>query len=179
MTGWGLRVVAVLTVLLVACGSAPDDAADVASLDQAEGQDASVLGAIVDQEGQLFEFSACMRDEGIDVGDPTVDEDGNVILGTPMDMISDHGALMAAYAACNDLIGGRAMGHGVGDRTAVHDRLVEFAKCVRENGYYEIPDPDFSGANGDIFPGLDTDDPDYKAAEEACKGVLVDDGGSG
>jgi hypothetical protein len=166
-------------VVLAACGTATDTTSDVASLDKAEGQDASVLGAIVDQEGQLFEFSACMRDEGIEVGDPTVDEEGNVILGTPLDMVSDHGALMAAYEVCNDLIGGRAMGHGEGDRTAVHDRLVEFAKCVRENGYYEIPDPDFSGANGDIFPGLDMDDPDYQAAEDICKGVLVDDDGSG
>ena len=167
-----------LTLATVACSTGTDTTADVASLDEivSENQEASVLEGIVDQELELFEFSECMRDEGIDVGDPTVDPDGNVSLGTPMDMITDHGALMAAYEACNDFIGGRALGHGGEDRTAVHDRLVEFAKCVRENGYYQLPDPDFSGAGSEIFPGLDMNDPTYLAAEQACRSVLVDDG---
>ena len=96
-----------------------------------------------------------------------------------MNMITDHGALMKAYETCSDLIGGRALGHGGEDRTAVHDRLVDFAKCVRENGYYQLPDPNFSGISSDIFPGLDMDDPTYQAAEQVCKGLLVDDGSTG
>ena len=174
-------VLIALTFATAACSTGTDATADVASLDEdvPENQEASVLEGIVDQELELFEFSECMRDEGIDVGDPTVDADGNVSLGTPMSMITDHGALMAAYETCNDFIGGRALGHGGEDRTAVHDRLVEFAKCVRENGYYQLPDPDFSGAGSDLFPGLDMDDPAYLAAEQACKSLLVDDGDSG
>ena len=170
-----------LTLATVACSTGTEAIPDVASLDESvpEIEETSVLEGIVDQELELFEFSECMRDEGIDVGDPTVDADGNVSLGTPMSMITDHGALMAAYEACNDFIGGRALGHGGEDRTAVHDRLVDFAKCVRENGFYQLPDPDFSGADGDIFPGLDMNDPTYLAAEQACKGLLVDDGDNG
>jgi hypothetical protein len=170
-----------LALATVACENSTETTFDVASLDESSPgeQEASVLGEIVDQELQLFEFSTCMRDEGIDVGDPTVDADGNVSLGTPMNMITDHGALMRAYEACRDLLDGRALGHGGEDRTAVHDRLVEFAKCVRENGYYQLPDPDFSGTSSDIFPGLDRDDPAYQAAEQVCEGLLVDDGNTG
>jgi len=164
----------VLTLMVAACGTGSEAPSEVASLEDSGDQEASVLGRIVDQELELYEFSVCMRDEGIDVGDPTIDADGNVSLGTPLDMISDHAALMQAYEACGEPIGGRAMGHGGEDRTAVHDRLVEFARCVRDNGYYSLPDPDFTG--GDMFPGLDMDDPDYRAAEEVCRDLLVDDG---
>lgn len=121
---------------------------------------------------ELLDFSACMRDEGIDIGDPTIDADGNVSIGTTMSMISDHGALMAACDVCDDFIGGRPLGHGGEDRTAVDDRLVNFAKCVRDNGY-KLPDPDFSGTSGDIFPGLDRQNPDYQAAEQVCEDLLV------
>ncbi len=170
-----------LTLLVVGCGTSTDAISDVASLDEGGVGDAEVsaLGEIVDQEVELFEFSACMRDEGIDIGDPTVDADRNVALGTPMNMISDHGALMEAYETCSDFIGGRALGHGGEDRTAVHDRLLDYAKCVRENGYYQLADPDFSGTSSDIFPGLDMDDPAYKAADQVCKSLLVDDGDAG
>ena len=174
-------VLLALALAAAACGTGTEAAPDVASLDESGvgDQEGSILGDIVDQEAELFEFSACMRDEGINIGDPTVDADGNVSLGTPMNMISDHGALMAAYETCSDFIGGRALGHGGEDRTAVHDRLLEYAKCVRENGYYQLSDPDFSGTSSDIFPGLDMEDPGYQAADQLCKSLLVDDGDTG
>jgi hypothetical protein len=82
-----------LALATVGCGTGAEAISDVPSLNESGigDQEESLLGDIVDQEAELFEFSACMRDEGIDVGDPTVDEDGNVSLGTPMNMISDHG----------------------------------------------------------------------------------------
>ena len=171
-------LVAGLVLVSGACATDTGTTSDVASLEESVDQDRnrSALEEIVEQERQLFEFSACMRDEGIDIGDPTVDADGNVALGTPTEMITDHGGLMKAYAACRDLIGNRPLGHSGEDRSAVHDRLVDYAKCVREAGYHEMPDPDFSDSGDDLFPGLDTDDPEYQAAEEECKGLLVASG---
>lgn len=162
----------VLGLAVIACGADTELAQEVATLDTLDAV-GTVLGAIVDQELELLDFSECMRNEGIDIGDPTIDANGNVSIGTPMNMISDHGALMAAYDVCDDFISGRPLGHGGEDRTAVHDRLVNFAKCVRENGYYDLPDPDFSGASGDIFAGLDRQNPDYRAAEQVCEELLV------
>ena len=97
-----------------ACSTNTGATSAVASLEESDnqGRNTSALEEILEQEQQLFEFSACMRSEGIDFGDPTVDADGNVALGTPMGMITDHGGLMRAYAACRELIGNRPLGHG-------------------------------------------------------------------
>jgi len=175
MTGLRRTLVAGLAVVAASCANGGGVPSDVASLEESgTGARATALEEIVEQERQLFEFSACMRDEGVDIGDPTVDADGNVALGTPMSMITDHGGLMKAYAACRDFIGNRPLGHGGEDRSAVHDRLVDYAKCVRQAGYYEMPDPDFSESGGDLFPGLDMSHPDYQAAEGQCKSLLVE-----
>ena len=174
---WAALVALSLTV--AACSGDTAESADVASLEvgDTETAEAGPLEDLVELERALFDLSACMRDEGIDVGDPTVDANGNVLLGTPPggESISDHGALMDAYAVCGDLVGGRSLGHGDADRTAVHDRLVEFAACVRDNGY-DVSDPDFSNSGGELFPGLDEDDPDFQAAQKVCEALLVDDG---
>ncbi len=175
---WAL--VAGFVLVIGACATDTVTTSAIASLEQSDNQDrnTSALEEILEQEQQLFEFSACMRSEGIDIGDPTVDTDGNVALGTPMSMITDHSGLMTAYAACRDLIGNRPLGHSGEDRSAVHDRLVDYAKCVREAGYYEMPDPDFSDTGDDLFPGLDTDDPDYQIAEMSCRDLLVERAGA-
>ena len=176
MKRWYSALVVALSLVAAACGTSADPTLEVASVeDGVEDGAASVLSDVVDQEQALFEFSACMRDQDVDIGDPTVDADGNVALGQAMgpDSFSDHGALMAAYEACSDLIGGRALSMGGADETVMRDRLVEFAGCVRDNGY-DLPDPDFSG--GDLFPGLDQGDSDFLAAQEACEDILVDDG---
>ena len=174
--------VVALSLATAACSGDTAVSTDVASLEAepAETTEAGPLEDLVELERALFDLSACMRDEGIDVGDPTVDADGNVLLGTPPggESITDHGALMDAYAVCGDLIGGRSLGHGDADRTAVHDRLVEFASCVRDNGY-DVSDPDFSNSDGELFPGLDEDDPDFQAAQAVCEELLVDDGDEG
>ena len=168
-----------LSLMTAACSGDTAISADVASLEvgDTETTETGPLEDLVELERALFDLSACMRDEGVEVGDPTVDADGNVLLGTPPggESISDHGALMDAYAVCGDLIGGRSLGHGDADRTAVHDRLVEFAACVRDNGY-DVSDPDFSNSGGELFPGLDEDDPDFQAAQKVCEALLVDDG---
>ena len=170
-----LALVLALGLATAACTAEPGPVVDVASLDNAD-QEPSALGVLVEQELELLDFSECMRAEDIDIGDPTIDAEGNVSIGTPMNMISDHGKLMQAYDVCSEFIGGRPLGHSGEDRTAVHDRLVDFAKCVRDNGFYELPDPDFSGASDEIFPGLDLENPDYQVAEKACEGLLVESG---
>jgi hypothetical protein len=53
------------------------------------------------------------------------------------------------------------------------------AKCMREQGLESFPDPTFDesgGAQIRIGPGtgLDPDDPDFQAAEKACRDELPD-----
>ena len=48
--------------------------------------------------------------------------------------------------ACGELLEGATLGFREGfDRTELEDTLVEYAACMRENGY-DMPDPDFSGS---------------------------------
>lgn len=48
------------------------------------------------------------------------------------------------------------------------EELLEYAKCLRENGWKDAPDPDASGAWG--YDGEAT--PEMEKAQEACREVL-------
>jgi hypothetical protein len=57
------------------------------------------------------------------------------------------------------------------------ERALAHAQCMREHGLKNFPDPTFDesgGAQIRIGPGsgLDPEDPDFKAAEEACRDEL-------
>lgn len=134
-------------------------------------------------EEALLAFSQCMRDEGIDIPDPTVDADGNVRLGFRGGAgggaggAVDREALRAGFAACGELIEGVAQRFRQVDQTAREDQLLAFAQCVRDNGYEDMPDPDVTalgpGQGGGPFGQLARDDPDFQAAAEACQDLLA------
>ncbi len=86
--------IAALAMMVTACGSGSASTDDgVASLEAgvaAETSDgietndgAAGEAAIVDPEEALLAFAACMRDNGVEMADPTVDADGNVQLARP------------------------------------------------------------------------------------------------
>jgi len=66
------------------------------------------------------------------------------------------------------------------DITAITDTLVEFAACMRDNGY-DLPDPDFSiirPTSGSIpnagpFGDIDITDPDFLDAFAACDDLIT------
>ncbi|MEE8456868.1 MAG: hypothetical protein V3S28_02360, partial [Acidimicrobiia bacterium] len=64
------------------------------------------------------------------------------------------------------------------------DNFLEFAVCMRENGY-DMPDPDFSNfgqpgqgggqGRGQLFGGdLDRNDPAFQSAFAACEDIFSD-----
>ena len=189
-----------LVLTLAACGGGSGvaaggtgevAAAGVASLeaDGAEPDQAGEVAAEVDTEARLLEFSQCMRDQGIDIGDPTVDTDGNVSFGGFRGGPGGDGegrpeGIRAAFEECGDLLDGAQLGFRDRDRTEFSDQLLAFARCMRDEGI-DIQDPDFSnfggdgdgdgdgdGGRGGIFGDLDLEDPDVAAAQEACSDVL-------
>ena len=180
-----------LTVLMAACSG--DDAEDgVASLDTADtvaetSETQADSTAEVDQEHAMLDFAACMRENGIEMSDPSVDADGNVKFGSLRSLVAgevDQEAMEAAREVC---IGGL---EGVGltfrenkDRTVEQDAFLTFAICMRDNGF-DMPDPDFSntGPGGDgkgPFGEMDLEDPDFQAAMEPCRQYLAGTGPSG
>lgn len=182
-------VVLAATFSLLATACSGDDAADagVASLSAADA-DVISLEAVseVDREAALLEFTACIRDEGVEVNDPTVDADGNVRLNKMSEGLDDDAreALGAAREVCAYALDGVTLGFSGEDSTEREDRFLAYAVCMRENGY-DMSDPDFanlgtSGGGGQraIFGDLDREDPDFQAAQAVCS-VNLSGGGQG
>ena len=180
-----------LALIAAACGG---DAADgVASLteDATLPPDSAAAStgddAVVDDEAAMLAFAACVRDEGIDIEDPTVNADGSIDFGRIRGQVDpdefDEGQLRAALDSCREHLEGVTLGRfGDGiDRTEIEDTLVEYAACMRDNGY-DMPDPDFSGAGpggepgGGPFGSVDFNDPDFVTAQAACDDILGDFG---
>jgi hypothetical protein len=143
--------------------------------------------ATVDQEEAMLSFAACMRDNGVEIDDPTVDSEGSLhfggLRGAAQQGEVDREEMQAAMQVCGELLEGFSLGRGGGDfdPTELQDTLVEYAACMRDNGY-DMPDPDFSnfgsgagepgqGGSGP-FGAIDPGDPDFAAAQEACGDVL-------
>lgn len=171
----------VMSLLFAACGATADASASVASLDDVPAAPITIEGVdeAADVESSMLAFAACMREEGVEVADPGVDQDGNVSPPQPVDPGSvDREAIRAARTACEEHLEGVELGFRDLDVTALEDTLLAFAQCIRDNGY-DMPDPDLNaqqGPAGGPFGQIDRTDPDFVAAQEACDEILADVG---
>lgn len=181
-----LLLFAVLALATAACGGTAEADEGVASIDGAGALDipTTVAAAEMTEEEALLAFTQCLRDQGVDIEDPTVDSDGNLRLSRPNNAGQGQGQggsedFRAAREACSGLLEGVTLGFQDVDLTAIEDQLLEFAVCMRDNGYEQMPDPDLTGAiggggqGGGPFGQLDRDDPDFQAAAEECQDVLA------
>jgi hypothetical protein len=190
-------IVAVLLAfgLLAAACSGSNPSSDVASLEtsaapageqgQAQAQDEETIGEGVSDEEAILAFAACLRDEGIDVDDPTVDADGNLRPPRPRDIgEGDREMISAAMGVCSEHLENVAFGLDAADRSEREDQLFEYAACMRDNGY-DMPDPDFSAfgqpgqgggsGGGGPFGAIDQGDPTFQTAQEACAVIFGGD----
>jgi hypothetical protein len=153
-----------IALLATACGSTNNASAQVASLGSTTGTtpDSTVP---VDTQDALLKYAACMRENGINMADPTFDADGNPTgggfgPGSGIDPRSDE--FQKAQTACGDLLqgvqfGGR--GRGGIDREAIQNSLNDFTACLRDEGL-DVDDITFgppggraTGANGGATDG--------------------------
>lgn len=181
----------VLALTAAACGSgegADDD--EVATLETTTtvAQQSTTTTTSVDPEEAAIALTECLRENGVELEDPTVDADGNVQFGQFAGELDESGqpdiddeTIRAALTACEDLIQDVELGFEIPDLTDLEDTFLEFAACMRENGF-DMPDPDFSGG---LFGGgqdgappagpfgeIDPNDPDFQAAFEQCQDIL-------
>lgn len=186
-----------LGLAAAACGGSDDSGGGVATLGTedsvaAVAEPSSQATEEVDAEEAMMDLAACLRDQGLDIEDPTVDADGNVqfggFRGGPGDgeqSTADRATMRAAMDSCAEQLEGVILGFGGRDfdPTELEDTMVEYAACMRENGY-DMDDPDLSsfGPGSDSEPGeggprgpfgqIDPDDPDFVAANEVCGEIL-------
>ncbi|MGA9596943.1 MAG: hypothetical protein WBV06_12335 [Acidimicrobiia bacterium] len=194
MTTRLLTIGLALVLAATACGGSDHSSEGVATLEAADTATTDATGTTdpagaVDQEQAMLAFAACMRDNGVDMQDPTVDADGNVQFGGfgggPQSSDADRQSIGTAMDACRDLLDGLSLGRGGGnfDPTQLQDTMLEYAACMRDNGY-DMPDPDFTSfgpGQGDGEPGqggggpfanIDPQDPNFIKAQEACQDIL-------
>jgi hypothetical protein len=161
-----------LALALGACGGGSSDGDQVASLsgDNATGTTSGAAKSpSKDPQQAALDFAKCMREHGIDMPDPEVDEQGRIRqrIGGPGGTGPDPKKLEEAQKACGNLLGG-----GDGDRQldpAERDAMVAFAQCMREHGI-DMPDPTGDGLTvrrkGEDGP--DPDSKEFQEAERAC-----------
>ncbi|MEX2651918.1 MAG: hypothetical protein WD473_05685 [Acidimicrobiia bacterium] len=191
------RALFALAVLFAACsGSAAGTDDSVASLDDSTAT--TLAEATADPEAAAIAFTECMRENGVEMEDPTVDADGNVLPGGPTDLPDpeDGGQaqagpgqlgedLQAAFEECGDLLGGTAFGFTPEDQTELQDQLLALAQCLRDQGL-DVADPDLSNPpgggpqegpqEGGPF-GIDFQDPEVQAAMDQCQEFMPNFGG--
>ncbi|MDQ4132540.1 MAG: hypothetical protein M3179_04880 [Actinomycetota bacterium] len=178
-----LPAVVALTLLAAACGGGSGRGDEVATA--GGGSDERAAGADdkskKDPQQAALEFARCMREHGVEMPDPEVDDKGRMVIrrerpSGPSQATEIDGE---AHEACRHLLDGMA---GPGDGKIdpeEQDRALKFARCMREHGV-DIPDPNFDdgGATFQIRgEGFDPESPTVKAAEEACKEFFGPPGG--
>ena len=149
-----------LALMATACGSTAEATVEAAPLIVVEGSEAPDVDASVDgpdatdtptdqtNEELALEFTQCMRDEGVDLADPTINADGSVELfqpGANSNIDPDDPAIANAVEVCGDIIAGASFLPGAGlDQSEIEDTLLGFAQCLRDLGF-DVVDPDLSG----------------------------------
>ncbi|MFF8957172.1 hypothetical protein [Streptomyces sp. NPDC014894] len=163
-----------LAVALTGCGSDGGGERKVASAAKGGGQ-ASGAGkpsaepSLSAQEMGL-KFAACMRKNGVEMEDPV---EGRLTI-RQQKKGGNRATVEKAMKACREF---QPQGLGPGGKAdpKVAGNMRQYARCMRENGVEDFPDPD-AGSGGIKVDGRMVDDPDFKKADEQCKGAL---GGGG
>ena len=151
-----------MALIATACGSGKNASAEVASLGSTTGTTPQTTSPVNTQDA-LLKYAACMRQNGVDMADPTFDADGNPTgggfgRGSGIDPRSD--AFQAAQKVCGDLLQGVTLGgRGRGfNREAIQSALNDFTACLRDEGL-QVDDITFgppggaAGANGGTTDG--------------------------
>lgn len=188
-----------LALTAVACGSSDEDdtnaaapvvtvaPAESATTEAASGSDGESAAAptpdSVEQtdEEKAIAFADCMRGEGIDMPDPTVDAQGAVSFeGADGQVDPTSAAFDTAFDTCGDLLDGASFLPGAGlSETEQQDNLLAFAQCLRDQGY-DVIDPDLSdiqgqgpGAFATLFgENFDPTDPANQAVVQLCQATF-------
>ena len=153
--------------LLGACGGG-GDSGGVATRSGAEGESAAAADDDAPTEEDVLEWVECMREQGIDVPDPSVDGEGNVMLGGGPRVVINGSASASAstdesgddgdtppeppdpeeFRKARETCGDPPRAGGSfseEDQQAFQDAALKMAQCMRDHGI-DFPDPVFSEA---------------------------------
>jgi hypothetical protein len=186
---WLTALLIVIVLMAAACGGSAETAG-IASLEGTSDDSTTTTEATdttVDSEQAMLDFAQCMRDHGVDMPDPTMDENGHFQMRISPDggeggafEPADRDAMQAAREACSQYLEGITQQFDRPDMTEMQDLMLEYAACMREQGI-DMPDPDFTTEDGAQGPGarlgfntgdFDPSDPAFQAANEVCQEIF-------
>jgi hypothetical protein len=170
--------VGVAGLTLTACGGGGGKPSGVASLSgSGSGSGGGTTTTVSKQNtSQLYaKWAQCMRDHGINIADPVIDDQGRINITLPQGLSMQ--TYQSANTACESLhqAAQNAARGGKPSERPDPAKALNFSKCMRTHGLRDFPDP---GANGGIqirgTPGsdLNPNSPAFQAAQKACQPIL-------
>jgi len=168
-----VMIAAAALLALAACGSTGGTGREVASMSTADVNDttsntgdATGTTAPADPAEGALKFAKCMREHGVDMPDPVVQDDGNggggvaIQVGGPDAAPVDKDTMDAANKECQHFLAESAKNFdppSPEEQEKMKEQALEFAKCMREHGI-DMPDPQFS-EDGGMSVSVGVDDP--------------------
>jgi hypothetical protein len=153
-------------------GASSDEPSEAAPAAQQSTPEAAA--APLDPLDHALAYARCIRENGYPAW-PDPNPDGQFVLVRSAGMSFDDPRRVAAMDACQEL---RPEGLGAPgfEGEDVAEAVLAFARCMRENGVPEFPDP-APGAGGRVVMGpgqitFDPTSPRFQAALRACAGRL-------
>lgn len=130
-------------------------------------------GSEQDDEALVMAFAECLRGEGMEVTDPTVDADGNILLPELAEGASaTRDDWKSAYEVCGGIIENISISKKKVDRSAQLETYIEIATCMQDRGF-DIEEPTAESLEtwvSDLKNTFEWDDPDAQEAFESCSG---------
>jgi len=170
-----LILVIAISLVLASCGSASNDVPSLAATPIPD-----TAGETLDDEALMMEFAECLRDEGLEVTDPTVDSDGNIQMPELVEgATATKEEWIAAYEVCGEIIENITFEEKEVDRSAQLDQYIELAACMSEAGF-DIEEPTAETLDtwmDDLKNTFDWEDPDVEEIIDTCFGGGSGDGG--
>ncbi len=182
-----IALVLTLAVLAVACSQGaeePPESTIPSSEDLSASADASAdtttttLGRLGLEQATL-EFTACMREQGIDTPDIRLDAQGRPVLDDLIESVDTTTAeFRVALAECASILtraGALDLRTDPELQAVIIDQLQEFSECARREGLRDFPDPDpaFTGTGSPYpFEEIPFSDPAFQKALVACQELL-------
>jgi hypothetical protein len=159
-----LAAVAATASFAVACGGGEEETASPAN-------------AMEKNRKAMLDYARCMREHGIDMPDPKF-EGGRVTMraGGGPGKTMDADKMRTAEKACakyQEAIEAPEMSDE--DKAEMKAAALANAKCMREHGVPDFPDPQFDekgGARIKISKALDPESPTFQKAMKACEKTM-------
>jgi hypothetical protein len=160
-------------------GDAGDQAAPTTTTATVAPSTTTTASATLGPEAATAEFAACMRDQGIEIPDIRLDDQGRPMLDDAFASADPSSLeLRGALATCASILtqsGALDLRTDPELQALIVEQLAVFSECMRDEGVTEFPDPSpgFDGT-GSPFPLelIPLTDPTFQDAVIACQDDL-------